>query len=232
MAKKASILFNVLARAVNIIMAALRLIPRTISSFRFLSSVAPSQARVSFPVERMPLLEELLEVPVLRTGEMRAESLAEVKGFVPPVLPDQIETCLSAEFDRSILETDWNRYEDVTNSHEQAARLLHYTLAIYSNVGKSAVQKPEEIKALASGNQEWIKTECQLMLKEIQDGDYSRWEAAEKLLGEMHGKLSEAQRKAVMPALAIIAKNAWLHPKTKAQVLAEICRVVSATVKQ
>lgn len=180
----------------------------------------------------MPLLEELFEVPVLRTGEMRAESLAEVKGFVPPVLPDQIETCLSTEFDRPILETDWRKFEDVTDSYEQAARLLHYTLAIYSNVGKSAIQRPEEIKALASNNQEWIKSECQLMFKEIQAGDYSRWEAAENLLGDIHGKLSESQRKAGMPALAIIAKNGWLHPKTKNQVVSEICRVVLATVKQ
>src|SRR5690349_5873065 len=56
-----------------------RSISRPVYPLRSLSTAAPSQARVSFPIDRIPLLEELFEVPVLRTSEMRAESLAEVK---------------------------------------------------------------------------------------------------------------------------------------------------------
>lgn len=199
---------------------------RSIKAGRFSTqAVEDGSVRVTFPTDRIPLLEELFETPVLRTGEMNAEGLAQVKGYVPPVLSSQIEASLCHEFDRSILETDWTRWEDPLTSYEQAARLIHHTLAIYSNQ-REGKMKPDEWAAVADANAEWIRSECDALLAEIQSGDYSRWT---QLLDNV--KLTPAQREAVQPAAEILGQNPWLHPRTKGEVLQEICRIVTSTIK-
>jgi len=194
-------------------------------------STASVTSSVIFPAERMPLLEEILEPPVLRISEMRAETVAEVKGFVPPVLPSQIEASLCTEFGHTILESNWDRYEDPTTSYEQAARLIHHTLAIYSNVGKAERQSGTEVQQIAKMNQEWVRKECELLVEEIKTVNYDRWELAELLAGEQFAKMTAAQKAAVRPAIAIISKNAWLHPRTKGEVVQDICRIVTSTIK-
>ncbi len=188
------------------------------------------QPKVSniFPAERIPVLEELFEAPVLMSKEMRAEDLAEVKGFVPPVLKSQIEASLRKEFNRPILATDWNRYEDPLTSHEQAARLIHHTLAIYSNVGRTVPMSPEAVADLANMNEEWIREECKLLLNEIETGSYERWESVESFISV---ELTDAQMDAVKPAIAIIGKNAWIHPRTKREVIQGIINVVTSTIQ-
>lgn len=163
---------------------------------------------------------------------MTAEQVSELKGYVPPVLKQQIETALTAEFGRPIMATDWSQYKDPTTSYEQAARLIHQTLAIYSNIGRtrkwSLREKPLERAAL---NDAWVKEECQKMLKEIQEGNADRWESLESLIGpEWIAKLSEKQLEAVRMAVAVIGKNPALHPKTKSEVVCEICKVVYNTI--
>ena len=181
----------------------------------------------------MPVLEELFEATVLKTDEMSAEQISELKGYVPPVLKHQIEAALTAEFGRPIMATDWSQYKDPTTSYEQAARLIHQTLAIYSNIGRtrkwSLREKHMERAAL---NEAWIKEECEKMLKEIKEGNADRWECLESLIGpEWTAKLSAKQMEAVRMAVAVIGKNPALHPKTKAEVVAEICKVVHNTME-
>lgn len=181
----------------------------------------------------MPLLEELVEAPVLRTEELSAEQQAELKGFTPPLLLSQVEASLTHEFGQPILETDWSQYEDPTTSYEQAARLLHHTLAIYSNVARQEGESGNEwVKKLADSNNEWVRKECELLMEEIQSGDYSRWELVDELAGPAISSLTAKQQQVVRPAIAIISKNAWLHPRSKTQVVDELCRVVSNTVKE
>jgi hypothetical protein len=188
--------------------------------------------RVTFPSERIPFLEEFIEPPVLRTDEMRAEEAAELKGYVPPLLMSQVEASLTSEFKQPILSTDWSRFEDPTSSHEQAARLLHYTLAIYGNVGRSGNQSSQDIAKQAELNDSWVREECEKLLAEIKTGDYSRWEKVEELAGEAYSQLTTKQQQAVRPAIALLGNNAWLHPRVKKQVIEEICRIVSATLKE
>lgn len=191
---------------------------------RRLASTASTS--VVFPVERVPVLEEIFEAPVLRTGDMRAETLAEVRGFVPPVLRSQIEASLTSEFGQPILETPWEKYRDPATSWEQAARLVHFTMAVYSNVVKD-----RKVLEMAAANTEWVEAECQRLYDEIRTGDYSRWESADSLLGEQWAaKLSPAQLLAVKPSLQIISRNASLHPKIKQEVMHEICKIVHSTV--
>jgi len=192
------------------------------------SAIGSKIKSVSFPVERIPFLEELFEAPVLRTKEMRAESIAELKGFIPPVLPSQIETSLTAEFSQPILQTDWTAFRDPLDSWEQAARLLHQTLAIYSNVmGK------RDWKEAAKMNEAWIKEECEKLEQEIREGDYSRWESIDSIIGaELLAKLSLAQLEAVRPAALLLGRNPHLHPKVKHEIMQEICDVVTSTITE
>lgn len=195
----------------------------------FASSAIGNQIKsVSYPVERIPLLEELFEAPVLRTKEMRAESIAELKGFIPPVLPSQIETSLTAEFGHPILQTDWTAFKDPLDSWEQAARLLHRTLAIYSNV-----LTKRDWKEAAQINEAWIREECEKLTKEIREGDYSRWESIDSIVGaELLAKLSPAQLEAVRPAALLLGRNPHLHPKLKHEIMQEICDVVASTITE
>lgn len=179
--------------------------------------------------DRIPVLEELFEVPVLRTKDMRAESISEVKGFVPPVLTSQIEASLLEEFKQPILETDWNQYENPLDSWEQAARLIHYTLAIYSNVGG----ENRDLAATCAQNQAWIRQECSKLYEEIKTGDYTRWESLDSMIGvETKSKLTSAQLDAVRPAVALLGRNPHLHPKVKQEVIREICSVIMATITE
>lgn len=187
------------------------------------------KSRVSFPADRIPVLEELFEPPVLKTSEMEADALNATKGYVPPVLLSHIEASLTSEFDRPILETQWEKYEDPTKSEEQAARLIHHTMAVYSGVARMATP---ELAKLAKLNEAWIREECDALLEEIRTGDYARWANADALLGpEWSGKLTPTQLQSVKTALVILGKNANMHPKVKQQVADEICKVVSATIQ-
>lgn len=77
------------------------------------------------------MLEELFETPVLRKEDLDHDTASHLKNYSPPVLATQVEAALSAEFGRHLVRTDWSAYEDplVRAEHDQAARLIGYTLA-------------------------------------------------------------------------------------------------------
>lgn len=157
------------------------------------------------------MLEELCELPVMSTASLNAEQLSQVKGVTPPLTSHQVEASLSHEFNRHIVATDWSEYTDLRSSWQQAARLLHRTLA----------SMPEMEDA-----SEWLKEEATLLEREIQTGDYGRWV---NLLDNR--ELTEEQRQAAGPAARLLARNPHLHPTIKQQVMDKILSILTTTIK-
>ena len=185
--------------------------------------------RTVFP-ERIPLLEELLEPPVLKTHGMDQDAVVSLKDYVPPVLLSQMEASLSAEFRRHIVKTDWRRYEDPMeySEYEQAARMLELTIStIKGTCSKFQGHPPANY---GTDNEEWLRRECDRMLQEIRTGDTSRWDQVEVMVGKQWDFLSPLQREAVQPAAILLANNPHLHPSVKTRVLREIISVISKTI--
>ncbi|PJF17785.1 hypothetical protein PSACC_02397 [Paramicrosporidium saccamoebae] len=180
--------------------------------------------------KRMPLLEELFEPVVM--GSMDHDTATLMKNYVPPTLRHQLEASLSNEFERHIVRTDWDEYRDpvVEAQYEQAARLLHYTLA---TTRRAAAKYPQYAPPSDIGveSERWLKVECDLLLKELRSGDTTRWENAKKLVGPKWNKLSEAQQSALEKPVMLLGKNPYLHPLIKRRVLDEITLVIKNTIK-
>lgn len=163
----------------------------------------------------MPLLEELFEAPVLRKDNLDHDTAAHLKNYRPPALMAQVEASLSSEFGRHLVRTSWAAYDDplVQNEHEQAARLIGYTLATMgravgttggpapliskreqggaggdgtdseASTGKGAGERGTKTRATGARAEAWIERECDQLLRELETGDTSRWETAEYLVG-------------------------------------------------
>lgn len=180
--------------------------------------------------ERIPLLEELFEPPVLKTRGMDQDALATLNNYVPPVLFRHLEASLSAEFRRHIVKTDWSCYEDPVkhSEYEQAARMLQLTLTtIKGTCSKHAGTPPEDYGVW---NETWLRRECDRMLQEIRTGDTSRWDQVALMVGKRWDGLSPAQKEAVQPAATTLANNPHLHPSVKSRVLGEIVNVITKTI--
>lgn len=211
----------------------------------------------------MPLLEELVETPVLRKNDLDHDTAAQLKNYGPPALMAQVEASLSAEFGRHLVRTDWSTYEDplMQSEHEQAARLIGYTLATMGRavgttggpappISKAKREEPSgtddtnSVMSTKEGEEErvetgstgvkaeaWVKRECDQLLRELETGDTSRWEAAEYLVGRRRwAKLTAAQRDALLPAINMVGRNAHLHPANKRRLLNTIIEIVIKTV--
>ena len=177
----------------------------------------------------MPILEELLEAPILKNKELNHDTASFLKNYVPPLLLNQIEASLSHEFGRHIRKTDWSEYADpfVEAEHEQAARLIGYTMATMKNACASiGTQHP--IETVARKNDAWVKMECDRLLEELCTGNTDRWESPSKLTGKT--KLGETQQKALTPSIVLVANNPYLHPAVKRRILASIKDIIVKTI--
>lgn len=188
------------------------------------------------PPGPVPLLEELLARPILRTEGLSAETMATVRSFRVPVLPKQIARSLAWEFGRRIVatRTDWGRFEDPLPSYAEAAESIKRTLVALGNrsrqpdkTGMYSVARRTVEGYFEEGreNERWIREECQTMLREIETGDYSRWTDFDKLVSRA-GELTETQRSMVMPAVDKVASNPDMHPLIKREVLSHIVDVI------
>lgn len=187
-----------------------------------------------FPCTRMPLLEELFELPVLRQGELDHDTSVALKNYTPPTLLHQIEASLSNEFKRHITKTNWSDYKDPIEEfqYEQAARLLHYTLAsVRRACAKYPTAPSPPPKNISSNNIKWLRQECDLLLVEIRTGKTDRWEDARKLIGPKWRTFGEERQNALLPAILLVSNNPYMHPFTKRRILEEITNVIIKTVK-
>jgi len=177
----------------------------------------------------MPILEELLEAPVLKSKELNHDTASFLKNYVPPLLLNQIEASLSHELGRHIRRTDWKEFTDpfVDAEYEQAARLLEYTMATMKSACASiGARHPTE--TVAKSNDTLIKAECDRLLEELCTGNTDRWELPSKLIGK--APLEEEQQKAIAPSIMLVANNPYLHPVIKRRVLASIKDVIMKTI--
>jgi hypothetical protein len=183
---------------------------------------------------KYPVLEELMQMPILKTEGLRAEVLAELRDFKVPVSRNQVERSLAYEFGGRILATatDWSQFEDPLSGYEEAARCIKTTLAALSNraskpdkMGKYSLINPsiQDIFKQGEENEMWIREECEVMLRELQTGDYSRWMDYDKLVD---AELTEEQKAMMMPAVEELGANPTIHPKIKREILSHICAVV------
>lgn len=188
------------------------------------------------PPAAAPILEELLAKPILRTEGLSAETMATIKSFRVPALPKQIARSLAWEFGRRIVvtRTDWGRFEDPLPSHAEAAESIKRTLVALGNRSKQpdktgmysvARRTIQEYFEEGKENEQWIREECRIMLREIETGDYSRWNDFDKLVSRA-SELTEAQRNMVMPAVDRVASNPDMHPLIKREVLSHIVDVI------
>lgn len=180
---------------------------------------------------RVPLLEELLEPVVLKQSMMDHDTTTKMKNYAPPVLADQLEASLSHELGRHIVKTDWSCYQDpiVEAQHEQAARLLHYTLSTIRRANSKYPSKtpPSDI---GKSSWMWLQKECDLILREVMEGETQRWEDARLLAGAKWERLSETQKGAIQPAILLVGKNPYMHPVVKRRVIQQIALMVTKTI--
>lgn len=183
-----------------------------------------------FP-ERVPILEELFEVPVLKGNGMDQDTAAILKNYTPPALVRQMETALCAEFTRVIQKTDWSEYENpiLMAEQERAASLLHLTLTTVKGSATRCLDgTPKE--DFGSKNSRWLQRECAMAEDEIRTGDSTRWEDPASLVGqEKWTVLSEQQKKLLSKPIATLASNPNFHPNVKHRILLEMVDVIQKT---
>lgn len=177
----------------------------------------------------MPILEEFLEAPILKNKELTHDTMSLLKNYVPPLLLSQVEASLSHEFGRHVRKTDWKEYADpfVEAEHEQAARLIEYTMATMKNACAS-IGTRHLIETVARNNDTWVKAECDRLLEELCTGNTDRWESPSKLIGK--NQLGEEQQKALAPSIMLVANNPYLHPAVKRRILASIKDILVKTI--
>lgn len=188
----------------------------------------------------------------MRTADLPAETQSDLRHyFRPPVLRHQLERSLEAEFGTRICATSWESYRDPLPSYAGAARVIKATLAAISNRGDvlsapgtakgnadyiqyHGVDTKSDYLSRSAEADAWVKQECTTLLKELTEGDYSRWERIELLLGEEGLKgLSPNHLEMMRPAAKALGMNPSLHPRLKREVLLHIRSVIlEATAKQ
>lgn len=187
--------------------------------------------------KRIPLAEELLEPVVILAKQMRADQQSDLKGFHPiPLLHRHLTGSLEAELGRPphgrrTVATDWTAYQeedDAADSWEQAARLIHLTLASVPR-GKAPMRSPETERksrfpptGYGKAENVWVREESERLWKEISQGDYkSRW------MRTNSNSLNDAD--ALNDAGALLSANPQLHPFIKDWIMEQIAIIVNAT---
>ena len=155
---------------------------------------------INFVPDLRTTLEEFRELPFLdkkKLAGLKREDVIRVNEFEPRVTPLQLQEGLNC----IAQETDFNEFVDMKPCYVKAQHLIK-----------------EAIRQKANGEippQEFIQSECESMLKEIETGDYSRY-AGDSLMEGI--KDTEEMRMAAQS----LGKNQDIHPLVKKRMMKEI----------
>lgn len=187
------------------------------------SSVKVMNRGVNNEIYSKPMiLEELFSAPIFNSSKeesLDTETKKLLREYVPPVLESQVENSLVGEFKEPIVATKFEEYEPLYYSFVNANKIIRETVQHEYLVGKR--EKKEKIADI----DEFIKNECDLMVNEIQSGDYKRYEEFKpKKLQLKH----DYSKNAVETAEHILRMNPYIHPIIKTSLIENISKYVDA----